>query len=99
MFPGWGYSIKYQIYVLSIEFSDFFTCLCQISKKQHNLVKSMKQTGKSIESLNGVLGDLNNIHVQSYEVFIKDEQNKLHEHWLVCCLKHFFCCTFCYSIV
>ncbi|KAI9107003.1 hypothetical protein K1719_022531 [Acacia pycnantha] len=56
----------------------------KISEKQHELVKSMKQTGKSIQSrsLNRVLGNLDNIHLQSYEVFIKEEQKKLHEHWL-----------------
>lgn len=56
----------------------------QISKKQHELVKSMKQSGKSIQSrsLTRVL-DLDNIHVQPYEVFVREEQKKLHEHWLV----------------
>ncbi|XP_054815219.1 uncharacterized protein LOC129315501 [Prosopis cineraria] len=67
----------------SSESNKYMSCI-KISKKQHELVKSMKQTGKSIESrsLNRVLGNLDNIHVQSYEVFIKEEQKKLHEHWL-----------------
>lgn len=57
----------------------------QISKQQHELVKSMKQSGRIIQSraLNRVLGNLDNIHVQPYEVFVKEEQKKLHEHWLV----------------
>ncbi|KAI4350427.1 hypothetical protein L6164_004884 [Bauhinia variegata] len=61
----------------------YMSCI-MISKKQHELVKSMKQSGKSIQSrsLNRVLGNLDNIHVQPYEVFIKEEQKKLHEHWL-----------------
>ncbi|KAI9084027.1 hypothetical protein K1719_034023 [Acacia pycnantha] len=65
------------------ESNKYMSCI-KISKKQHELVKSMKQTGKSIQSrsLNRVLGNLDNIHVQSYEVFIKEEQKKLHEHWL-----------------
>lgn len=48
----------------------------------------MKQSGKSIQSrsLNRVLGNLDNIRVQPYEVFVKEEQKKLHEHWLVRCL-------------
>ncbi|XP_028795617.1 uncharacterized protein LOC114751118 [Neltuma alba] len=67
----------------SSESNKYMSCI-KISKKQHELVKSMKQTGKSIQSrsLNRVLGNLDNIHVQSYEVFIKEEQKKLHEHWL-----------------
>ncbi|KAG8643879.1 uncharacterized protein LOC110626337 isoform X2 [Manihot esculenta] len=56
----------------------------KISKKQHQLVKSMKQSGKSIQSksLNRVLGNLDMLHVQPYEEFVKEEQMKLHEHWL-----------------
>ncbi|CAL0299264.1 unnamed protein product [Lupinus luteus] len=61
----------------------YMSCI-KISKQQHKLVKSMKQSGKSIQSwsLNRVLGNLDNIHVQPYEVFVKDEQKKLREHWL-----------------
>ncbi|CAN1839093.1 hypothetical protein LINPERHAP1_LOCUS35658 [Linum perenne] len=56
----------------------------KISKKQHQLVKNMKQSGKSIQSksLNRVLGNLATLHVQPYEQFVKEEENKLHEHWL-----------------
>lgn len=56
----------------------------KISKKQYQLIKSMKQSGKSIpsRSLNRVLGDLDRFHVQPYEVFEEEEQKKLHEHWL-----------------
>ncbi|XP_073260549.1 uncharacterized protein [Populus alba] len=56
----------------------------KISKKQHQLVKIMKQSGKSIQSksLNCVLGDLDTLHVQPYEEFVKEEQKKLQEHWM-----------------
>lgn len=56
----------------------------KISKKQHQLVKSMKQSGKSIQSksLNRVLGSLDTLQVQPYEVFVKEEQTKLQEHWI-----------------
>lgn len=45
----------------------------------------MKQSGKSIQSksLNCVLGNLDTLHVQPYEEFVKEEQKKLQEHWLV----------------
>ncbi|KAE9619776.1 putative nuclear factor related to kappa-B-binding protein [Lupinus albus] len=61
----------------------YMSCI-KISKQQHELVKSMKQSGKNIQSwsLNRVLGNIDNIHVQPYEVFVKDEQKKLCEHWL-----------------
>lgn len=66
-------------------FANCFLNAYQISRQQHELVKSMKQSGKSIQSksLNRVLGDLNNIHVQPYKVFVEEEEKKLHEHWLV----------------
>ncbi|XVF57680.1 hypothetical protein PTKIN_Ptkin07bG0001600 [Pterospermum kingtungense] len=56
----------------------------KISKKQHELIKNMKQSGRSIQSrsLNRVLGDIDSLHVQPYEVFMEEEQRKLHEHWL-----------------
>ncbi|EEF49329.1 hypothetical protein RCOM_1445020 [Ricinus communis] len=56
----------------------------KISKKQHELVKSMKQSGKSIQSkcLNRVLGNFDTLQVQPYEKFVKEEQKKLREHWL-----------------
>ncbi|KAI9176665.1 hypothetical protein LWI28_005692 [Acer negundo] len=56
----------------------------KISKKQHELVKSMKHSGKSIQSrsLNSVLGNLDTLHVQPYEVFVEEERKKLHDHWL-----------------
>ncbi|KAG5231886.1 glutamic acid-rich protein [Salix suchowensis] len=56
----------------------------KISKKQHQLVKIMKQSGKSIrsKSLNCVLGDLDTLHVQPYEEFVKEEQKKLQEYWM-----------------
>ncbi|XP_062105316.1 uncharacterized protein LOC133816970 [Humulus lupulus] len=56
----------------------------KISKKQHDIVKNMKQSGKSIQSrsLNRVLGNLNSFNVQPYEVFIQEEQKKLREYWM-----------------
>ncbi|KAJ7976304.1 Nuclear factor related to kappa-B-binding protein [Quillaja saponaria] len=56
----------------------------KISKKQHELVKSMKQSGTSIQSrsLNRVLGNVGSIHVRPYEVFVEEEQKKLYDHWL-----------------
>ncbi|KAF2301783.1 hypothetical protein GH714_029202 [Hevea brasiliensis] len=56
----------------------------KITKKQHQLVKNMKQSGKSIQykSLNRVLGNLDTLLVQPYEEFVKEEQKKLQEHWL-----------------
>ncbi|XVF16097.1 hypothetical protein REPUB_Repub10bG0002000 [Reevesia pubescens] len=56
----------------------------KISKKQHELIKNMKQSGRSIQSrsLNRVLGDIDSLHVQPYKVFMEEEQRKLREHWL-----------------
>ncbi|KAL5797298.1 hypothetical protein ACOSQ2_002118 [Xanthoceras sorbifolium] len=56
----------------------------KISKKQHELVKSLKHSGKSIQSrsLNSVLGNLDTLQVQPYEVFVEEERKKLHDHWL-----------------
>lgn len=57
--------------------------LLQISKKQYEIVKSMKQSGRSIQfrSLNRVLG--NDCNIQPYHVFVEEEQKNLHKHWLV----------------
>ncbi|KAF8052654.1 hypothetical protein N665_1523s0010 [Sinapis alba] len=56
----------------------------KISKKQHQIVTSMKQSGKSIQSraLNRILGNINNLDVQPYGVFVEEEQKKLNAHWL-----------------
>ncbi|XP_057982541.1 uncharacterized protein LOC131167714 isoform X3 [Malania oleifera] len=56
----------------------------KISKKQHQLVKNMKQSGNNIQprSLNRVLGNLDHFHVQPYEFFVEEERKKLREHWL-----------------
>ncbi|KAL4363105.1 hypothetical protein GQ457_04G033730 [Hibiscus cannabinus] len=61
----------------------YMSCF-KISKKQHDLLKNMDQSGRSIQSksLTRVLGDINTLHVQPYEVFIEEEQRRLHEHWL-----------------
>ncbi|PNY13557.1 hypothetical protein L195_g010214 [Trifolium pratense] len=71
-----------------IDGDKYMSCI-KISRQQHELVKNMKQSGKSIQSksLNRVLGNLNNIHVQPYKVFVKEEQKKLHEHWLQLVIK------------
>lgn len=68
-------------------FSNCFLYAFQISRQQLELVKNMKQSGKSIQSrsLNRVLGNLEKIHVQPYNIFVKEEQKKLQEHWLVRC--------------
>ena len=57
----------------------------QISKKQHQIVTSMKQSGKSIQSraLNRILGNVNDLDVQPYGVFVEEEQKKLNAHWSV----------------
>lgn len=57
----------------------------QISKKQHELVKSMRQSGSSIQSkaLNRLLGSLDSSNVKPYEMFVEEEQKRLHEHWYV----------------
>lgn len=61
----------------------YMSCI-KISKQQHQLIKSLKQSGNSIQSrsLNRVLGNLSSFHVQPYEVFEEEEQKKLHEYWL-----------------
>jgi hypothetical protein len=81
------HAILLVFFILSFfeDFVDNLHLIFQISKKQHQLVKSMKQSGKSIQSksLNCVLGDLDTLHVQPYEEFVKEEHKKLLEHWLV----------------
>ncbi|CAF1697353.1 unnamed protein product [Brassica napus] len=56
----------------------------KISKKQHQIVASMKQSGKSIQlrSLNRILGNIDNLDVQPYGLFVEEEQKKLNTHWL-----------------
>ncbi|CAK7348125.1 unnamed protein product [Dovyalis caffra] len=80
--PGKGDNL----HKLNIHHSDGakYMSYLKISKKQHQLVKSMKQSGKSIQSnsLNGVLGDFDTLHVQPYEEFVKEEHKKLQEHWM-----------------
>ncbi|KAH1206594.1 hypothetical protein GmHk_16G046998 [Glycine max] len=65
--------------------SDKYMSCIKISRQQLELVKNMKQSGKSIQSrsLNRVLGNLEKIHVQPYNIFVKEEQKKLQEHWLL----------------
>lgn len=80
--------MKFILDIYTLEASaDYYMPLVlpQVSKKQLQLVKSMKQSGKSIQikSLNRVLGNLDSLHVESYEVFVEEEQKKLHKHWLV----------------
>nr|KJB70713.1 hypothetical protein B456_011G088500 [Gossypium raimondii]KJB70714.1 hypothetical protein B456_011G088500 [Gossypium raimondii]KJB70715.1 hypothetical protein B456_011G088500 [Gossypium raimondii] len=56
----------------------------KISKKQHELIKNMRQSGRSIQyrSLNHVLGDIDSLHVLPYDTFVEEEMRNLHEHWL-----------------
>ncbi|XP_021750393.1 uncharacterized protein LOC110716064 isoform X1 [Chenopodium quinoa] len=56
----------------------------KISKKQHELVKSMRQSGASIQSkaLNRLLGGLDSSNVKPYEMFVEEEQKRIHEYWL-----------------
>ncbi|XP_010550232.1 PREDICTED: uncharacterized protein LOC104821139 isoform X2 [Tarenaya hassleriana] len=56
----------------------------KISKMQHQIVTSMKQSGKSIQSraLNRILGNIETLDVQPYGVFVKEELKKLNAHWL-----------------
>uniref|UniRef100_A0A1D1XSV3 Nuclear factor related to kappa-B-binding protein n=1 Tax=Anthurium amnicola TaxID=1678845 RepID=A0A1D1XSV3_9ARAE len=56
----------------------------KISKKQHQLVKSIKHSSDGIQSkcLSHVLGDINGFDVQPYEAFEEEERKRLHEHWL-----------------
>ncbi|CAN7005483.1 unnamed protein product [Brassica rapa subsp. trilocularis] len=55
-----------------------------LSKKQHQIVASMKQSGKSIQlrALNRILGNIDNLDVQPYGLFVEEEQKKLNTHWL-----------------
>ncbi|KAK7336172.1 hypothetical protein VNO77_16705 [Canavalia gladiata] len=64
--------------------SDKYMPYIKISKKQHQLLKSMKLSCKNIQSstFNCVMGNLDNTHVQPLEVFVEEEWKKLHQHWL-----------------
>ena len=57
----------------------------QISKKQLELVKNLKQNGEGIppKSLHRVLGDIKDLVVEPYEVYEEGEKKKLHDLWLV----------------
>ncbi|XP_039005315.1 uncharacterized protein LOC120132673 [Hibiscus syriacus] len=61
----------------------YMSCF-KISKKQLDLLKNMEQSGRSIQSKSiiHVLGDIDTLHVQPYEVFLEVERRKLREHWL-----------------
>lgn len=57
----------------------------KVSREQHRRVKStMKHTSNStqLRSLNSVLGNLETLHVQPFEIFEEEERQKLHFHWL-----------------
>lgn len=75
------------IHVTDMLIDQAFNCILyiQISKKQHQIVTSMNQSGKSIQSraLNRILGNINNLDVQPYGVFVEEEQKKLNAHWSV----------------
>lgn len=61
-----------------------FMSYIEISRTQHNLVKSLKQSGDGIQTkhLIRVIGDLDKFHVKPYGTLMEDEQRKLREHWL-----------------
>ncbi|KAL0728152.1 hypothetical protein Bca4012_024245 [Brassica carinata] len=71
---------------LSIRQTDsaIYMSYLKISKKQHQIVTGMKQSGKSIQSgaLHRILGNINNLDVQPYGVFVEEEPKKLNAHWL-----------------
>lgn len=48
----------------------------------------MKQSGKSIQlkALNRILGNISDLDVQPYGLFVEEEQKKLNAHWSVCLL-------------
>ncbi|KAK9089962.1 hypothetical protein Sjap_023139 [Stephania japonica] len=55
----------------------------KITRKQHQLVKRMKQSSDGIKSksLDRVLGDMKSYDVQPYEVYEEEECEKVQEHW------------------
>ncbi|XP_042499247.1 uncharacterized protein LOC122077375 isoform X2 [Macadamia integrifolia] len=61
----------------------------KISRKQHQLVKRMKQSGDGIQSksLNRVLGNIKSFHVRPYETFEEEERKKLHDFWLLLAIR------------
>ncbi|XP_071721666.1 uncharacterized protein [Rutidosis leptorrhynchoides] len=71
----------------SVSYNDgsIYMSYIKVTKSQYECVKIMKQSGKNIQlrSLNRVLGDPDLLHVQPYEIFLKEEQKKLHDHWLL----------------
>ncbi|KAL2529317.1 hypothetical protein Fot_21918 [Forsythia ovata] len=57
----------------------------KVSKEQHQRVKSsMRHSSNSIKprSLNNVLGNIDALHVQPFEVFEEEERKKLRDYWL-----------------
>lgn len=57
----------------------------KVSKSQHQRIKSsMKHSSSSIQpkSLNSVLGNIDSLHIQPFEVYEEEEWQKLHAHWL-----------------
>ncbi|KAL9683827.1 hypothetical protein QQ045_021254 [Rhodiola kirilowii] len=56
----------------------------RITKKQLELLKSLKQPGKCIQSksVSHVLGDLSSYDIQPYVMFEEEERKKLHDQWL-----------------
>ncbi|CAF1884623.1 hypothetical protein Bca4012_047837 [Brassica carinata] len=78
---------KEKLQKLSVQQSDGakYMSYLKISKKQHQIVTSMKQSGKSIQSraLNRILGNVNDLDVHPYGVFVEEEQKKLNAHWSV----------------
>ncbi|KAL5979707.1 hypothetical protein ACLOJK_019618 [Asimina triloba] len=77
-----------KVYVRSGDAAKYMSYI-KISRKQHQLVKNIKQSGEGIQSksLNRVLGDIKSFNVKPYKAFEEEEQKKLHEHWLLVACK------------
>ncbi|XP_058102846.1 uncharacterized protein LOC131246597 isoform X2 [Magnolia sinica] len=73
----------HKLYVRSGDAAKYMSYF-KISRKQHQLVKKIKQSDEGIQSksLNRVLGDIKSFDVQPYKAFEEEEWKKLHEHWL-----------------
>ncbi|XP_010249271.1 PREDICTED: uncharacterized protein LOC104591880 isoform X2 [Nelumbo nucifera] len=71
-----------KLYIRSCDGAKYMSYF-KVSRKQHQLVKRIKQSADGIQSksLNRVLGDIKSFHVEPYETFEEEERKKLHEHW------------------
>uniref|UniRef100_A0A0D9WYK1 Uncharacterized protein n=1 Tax=Leersia perrieri TaxID=77586 RepID=A0A0D9WYK1_9ORYZ len=83
-----GTSTEFPLKVAQSSDVSKFMSYIEVSRTQHNLVKSMKQSGDGIKAkhLTRVIGNLDKFHVKPYGTLLDDEQRRLHEHWLnICC--------------